>query len=462
MDDDLRSRFRNSGRRDYVGPMPERPRPAEQAIDNYDESDIFLPAEPPRKPKKEKTERPKRRKRAVTAIIILLLGVVGGGVYWKLILSKPASSPQQSTQTKTSDSTQVQSTQTDQAKKTVRFVATGDMIAHSAILERAKQPNGSYDFSSMLANMKPYFAKSDVSFCNQATPAGGASFGYTGYPVFNAPIEWPRAIEGVGCNVINIGSNHTNDRGQALIDATVAAWDGRPVLAVVGANRNAEEQAKIRYFEKGGVKFAIFSYSTYTNAPLTTPYGINMYNKVSADAQIAEANKNADIVIVSMRWGTEYSPGINPQQDLIAQELSNAGADIIVGHGPHSMEPVKKLKGTGDNDTIVWFSLGNFLNAQLEIESLIGGFAIMDIDVATKKVSDPQFMPIYVHYEWTPAEKAANSLLARRNFSMYPLDQAAEPMSKSQIGTTMQAQTDRVTKLLNTYTPVTIISSAQF
>ncbi len=461
MDDDVRNRFRSaSQRRDYVGPIPARPeatgyvpkRPPEPARISYAPRPEPLPV---------KTKNQKKRHKALSWIfIILLIGlVVGAGYYFAKKYYFKKDIPSTNSQAVTTDTTQKSAEQ----NKSITFVATGDMIAHSAILERAKKPNGTYDFTPMLANMKKYFDKADVRFCNQATPAGGESFGYSGYPIFNAPLEWPRAIEGVGCDVVNIGTNHTNDKGQGLIDATVAAWDNRPnVLAVVGANRSAEEQAKIRYFKKDGVSFAILSYTTYSNSRPTTTYGINMYDKATADKQIAEAKKNADIVIVSMRWGTEYSPGVNAQQDAIAQELSNAGADVVLGHGSHFLEPVKKLKGANGNDTLVWFSLGNFLNAQIETESLIGGFAIMDIDVATKKVSEPKFMPTYMHYEWSAADKAANNLLTRKNFQMYPLDQAADPMSKSQINTTVEAQTDRVNKLLNTYTPVVIVKSNQF
>lgn len=465
--DDLRGRFR-SPRRDYVGSMPARPadrqQPAPQSQPTPPPPVNRTPAQIPVPPKQMKPKKPRRKKgKLFVFLLVFLLALAGaGGVYYKFLRKKPVKSVAQSSDQAVQQI--IDSQPTPAEKKTIRLTATGDMIPHGAILERAKQANGTYSFDSMFTNMKPYFEKSDINFCNQATPAGGASFGYTGYPVFNAPLEWPRALETAGCNLINIGSNHTNDKGQSLIDATVAAWDNRPnVLAVVGANRNAAEQSKIRYFEKNGVKFAIFSYSTYTNSPLTTPYGINMYNKDTAAAQIAEAKKNAaDIIIVSMRWGTEYSPTINAEQDKIAQELADDGVDIVLGHGPHFMEPVKKLKGKTGNDTIVWFSLGNFLNAQIETESLIGGFAIMDIDTTTKKIADSKFMPVYVHYEWTAAEKAANSLLVRRNFSMLPLDIAANSMSKSQIGTTVEVQTDRVTKLLNSFTPVTIIKSMQF
>lgn len=350
---------------------------------------------------------------------------------------------------------------TPAAAASVRIIATGDMIAHSAILERGKTASG-YDFAPMLSNMKPFFAKADVRFCNQSTPAGGAAFGYSGYPIFNAPLEWPKAIEDVGCNVVNLGTNHTNDKGQDLVAATAAAWDNKTGIVVAGANRNNEEKEKVRYFEKNGVKFAFISYSTYTNKPVANGFGVTMYSDELAQRQITEARGNSDIVLVSMRWGTEYSAGVNAQQDQIAQKLADLGADIIVGHGPHFLEPVKKLKGKDGRDTFVWFSLGNFLNAQLEVESLVGGFAIMTVDVASKKINKVEFMPVYMHYEWTPAEKAAENLLARRNFSLFPLDKAAEPMVKSLIGTTVEAQTDRVTKLLNQFTPVNIITSDKF
>lgn len=463
MDDDVRNRFRNGGSRYANRPVssetsrPSPQQPVESPRLGYAPRATPLP---PERPKKEKKKRSRRPLKWLIALLIIV-GLIAAGYFIakKYILNKNTQANISQSQQSTTDTAQ----KAPEQKKSIRLVATGDMIAHSAILEQAKKPNSTYDFTPMLANMKQYFDKADVRFCNQATPAGGESFGYSGYPVFNAPLEWPRAIEGVGCDVVNIGTNHTNDKGQGLIDATVAAWDNRPnVLAVVGANRSAEEQTKIRYFKKDDVRFAILSYTTYSNSKPTTTYGINMYDKATANKQIAEAKKNADIVIVSMRWGTEYSPGVNAEQDRISQDLSNAGADIVLGHGSHFLEPVKKLTGSGGNSTIVWYSLGNFLNAQIETESLIGGFAIMDIDIATKKVGDPKFMPTYMHYEWSAADKAAQNLLTRHNFQMYPLDQAADPMSRSQIGSTVETQTDRVTKLLNTYTPVTIIKSSQF
>jgi poly-gamma-glutamate synthesis protein (capsule biosynthesis protein) len=349
------------------------------------------------------------------------------------------------------------------APTSVRVVATGDMIAHDAILQEGKRADGSYAFDGMLTNMKPYFSRADVRFCNEATPAAGTSFPIKGYPVFNAPVEWSRAIEGVGCNLINLGTNHTNDYGQPVIDATRAAWDGRPgVLAATGANRDQAEHDAIAYFTVNGVKFAFLTYLTYNNTHDGTAFGVNTYSTAGAKAQIAEARQQADIIIVSMRWGTEDVPDVNSTQRQDAQELADAGADIVLGHGPHSLQPVERLTGASGRETIVWYSLGNFLNAQLPIEELVGGFAVMDIDVATKKVTSLGFLPTFSHYTWTPAQQAAHDLLSRHDFAMYALDKAAAVLGDVQDGSTVEDQSNRVNVTLNHDTKVAILTSDQY
>ncbi len=393
----------------------------------------------------------------ITLSLLVVSGVIGAGVYYK---NKPiretVSGPPAPAASYTKPIT------SPQMDGSVRLLATGDMIAHDSINDNAKQPDGNYDYLSLMKDMQPYFAKGDVNFCNQSTPAGGEAFGISGYPVFNAPVAFTVGLKNVGCNVINIGTNHTNDKGQPLVDATVAAWDKSGVLAVAGANRTAEEQAKPRVFEAKGIKFGFVSYTDYTNVALPNTYGVNKYDTALAKSQIDAIAEQTDFIIASMRWGTEYSPDVNARQDQIAQELADLGVDVIFGHGPHAMQPVKKLTSSDGREVYSWFSLGNFLNSQLDPETLIGGFASMEIDIATKKVISVGFMPVYQHYEWTAAEKAAGSLLARKNFKMLPLDQSAELLAASQLGTTVEAQTDRITKLLNSFTPVPIIASTDF
>lgn len=478
--DDLYSRFKHRDRSSdslRVNPRPQPRTPVSRSTSRtapvvaHPTRSSAYQASPPKDQLSQNPNSPKKTSKkskkilTLCLVILLILGIAGAGAFYykkskdNAARLEPKGAPAPAAPLTDADAQQA-------TTGTIRLVATGDMIAHDSINKNAKQADGKYDYVKLMDKMQPYFDKADISFCNQSTPAGGASFGITGYPVFNAPIEFARGIEGVGCNLINIGTNHTNDKGQSLIDATVAAWDKRDgILAVAGANRSVEEQKKLRTFEVKGMKFALLSYSTYTNKPVTNGFGVNMYDEATAKNEITAARKEVDFVIVSMRWGTEYSTEINSQQSAISQKLAGFGADVILGHGPHVLQPVKKLKGLDGRETLVWYSLGNFLNSQLNIETLVGGFAVMDIDLATKKISSISFLPVYQHYEWTAAEKSsgtAAALMARRNFIMIPLDQAASLLAKSQNNTSVKAQTDRVTSVLNKFTSVPIINSAEY
>lgn len=390
----------------------------------------------------------------VLGIAVLLAGVSFAG--WRLFRQQ---ADQQAVQTSNEPAPQ---SEERQEPSIIRLLATGDMIAHDSINANAKQADGSYDYLSLMREMQPYFGKGDINFCNQATPAGGERFGITGYPVFNAPVAFARGIEAVGCNVINIGTNHTNDKGQALVDATVAAWDNREILAVAGANRSSEEQASVRTFEVKGVTFAFVAYTDYTNEPLPNTYGVNRYGQALAVEQIAEARKQADFVIASIRWGTEYSPDINARQEKVAQELADAGTDVVLGHGTHVLQPVKKLTTGDGREVYVWFGLGNFMHSQVEVETRIGGIASMTIDPTTKQVTEVGFMPTYQHYEWTADEKARQDLLARKNFTVVPLDQAADLLAKSQLNASVDTQVTRVRAILNRFTEVDLLTSETF
>ena len=84
--------------------------------------------------------------------------------------------------------------------------------------------------------------------------------------------------------------------------------------------------------------------------------------------QVRSADKLADIVIIAMHWGVEYTLKQTEEQERLAQELSNAGADIIIGTHPHVIEPVTWIHGK----TLCFYSLGNFISAQIDEATHIG------------------------------------------------------------------------------------------
>lgn len=349
----------------------------------------------------------------------------------------------------------------------ISFVATGDWIAHDTINTQAKQNDGSYNYSPMVKDLKPYLAQSDIRFCNDPILNGGRALGITGYPKFNSPTDFVTNMGQFGCNLVNTASNHSFDFTQANITASVAAWKTVPnMLAVAGENTNQAEHDSVHYFSVKGVKMAFLAYTTYINndAPAQNEYGVNVFSTAFAGSQIAEAKAHgAKVIVASMRWGTEYSTTVTAEQTKDAQYLADQGVQLILGHGSHELQPVQHLTGAGGGKTIVWYSLGNFINTQIPAETLFNGLAYMTIDPKTYEAAVVGYLPLYVNYDWTAAQAAAENTNARSNVHMYLLEKTTQQLiDNQQLKTTVAAQQSRMTSTLGSYgLSVPLLTSAQ-
>ena len=498
MDEQFRNRLRRYDNGAPLRPRPHqsptsapspRPQPSSQPTNNYPSNVASQPAQPPygqadstsrREPipprpifersghkASQKAQRPtrgrRRRGRKIILSVLVLLVLAGGGsaaAFWPKIKPHLRRFITHSVKTPTTSTPAV--TQKP-ATKLIRLLAVGDSMAYSS-LNQVAQSGGSYNYAPLMAAIQPLFTKADIRLCSQSVPAGGtAGGGVSGPPTFNAPPEFAKGLEATGCNVFDLANPNMNDKGQAAINASLSNFDNTStVLATAGANRSTEEQSKIRYFTVSGLKFAYLSYTTSVNVANPTAYGVNIYSDTLADAQIKEAHKNATVVIVSLHWGTDQANDENSSQDTIASHLAADNADVIIGNGPHVIEPVKVLSGVGGHQTIVWFSLGNFLSSQVPTNTLFGGMAVMDFDATTGQLHDPKLLPLYMHYEWTAEQKQRQNdadLLARKNFQLVPLDQATALLAKSQNNTTVQAQQDRIKAIVNKYFTIPLITS---
>lgn len=312
------------------------------------------------------------------------------------------------------------------AEKSLKFAAMGDMLAHDSVVNQVKS-GSSYDFSPYFAKIKPLYEGGDVVFCNPETPAAGAQFGISGYPTFNAPLEFSRDLSKNGCNLINFATNHIADKGQAALSATLDEWERLRPLAMSGANRSPEEQQKVPIFEKNGLKVAFLAFADFSNAKAPHSYSVNFYHdKELVKSLMTKARQNADVVVVSAHWGVEDSHAISVDQSSAAQMLADLGADVIIGTGPHVLQPVKWLERADGGKTLVWYSIGNMLSSQLKIEELTGGVAKFKITKQNDelKFSDISFIGTFMSYEWSAADRAASNLAARRNLKLQPLADA--------------------------------------
>ena len=301
-----------------------------------------------------------------------------------------------------------------------KLFMVGDALIHSAIYQDAKLSDGTYDFKPMLEFIKPISSKYDLAYYNQETILGGAEFGYSNYPRFNSPSEVGDAFLDAGFNLVSLATNHTMDKGEQGVLNSVQYWSSKQGVVWDGQRSSQEEREQVRTYQINGIRYAFFSYTTWTNG-LETPVGKeylnNVYSDEKAKADIDKVRDKVDIIIVAMHWGNEYSLGVSQSQTDIANYLSSLGVQLIIGAHPHVVEPVEYIN---DGKTLVIYSLGNFISDQEGIERLTG----LMMDVTIKKVIDVDDT-VTVTVEEPRAELIYTKSYygGKRNFKVYPYPQ---------------------------------------
>lgn len=396
---------------------------------------------------------PTRRTRLIATISIAAVVLLGAGAATVALMQRPAPDPEPESVADPQPTTPAPTPDPEpEPPPAIRMIAMGDMLPHDSVNLNA-QVGGGWDYGRFFDGIRPQLEAADVTFCNQEVPSAGVEFGISGYPVFNAPVEFARDLHGsVGCDLVSVATNHTADKGPAGIAATRGAWDGLVPSAVAGANRTPEEQRTVPVFEADGVRIALVSFAEYSNAPIDN-VSLNMMGDAALVQDLmAQARANADVVIVSAHWGTEDSHDVNGQQAAFAQQLADLGADVILGTGPHVLQPVTWLGRADGGRTLVWYSMGNMLSTQLGLDQLTGviaGFELVrDEGTGSVSVENPTAILTYMHYDWTPEQAAAGDLLARTNLSITPLATSDELLARTYFGVTAQQQLEASAAIL--------------
>lgn len=267
------------------------------------------------------------------------------------------------------------------------FSAVGDNLIHDYIYQHLQQPDGTYRFDELYQPTNYLREDRDVSYINLETLCAGKELGLSGYPAFNGPTEVLDSLHNADFNWLSAASNHSLDRGEAGIVKQLDYLAKYPDITVTGSQKSSQAN-RLKIKQINGVKVGLMSY-TYGLNGLTLPAGkeylVNLIDEEQIKKDMAALNKQSDIQIVSMHWGEEYQFTPNDHQQYLAQLLSDAGVDVIVGGHPHVIQPMDYLTGTTGNQTLVMYSLGNFISSQAENDRMLGGMGRWTIDYDKKK-----------------------------------------------------------------------------
>lgn len=249
-----------------------------------------------------------------------------------------------------------------------------------------------------------------------------------------------------GYDRCSTASNHVLDRGVGGVDRTVEVLLENGMGQAGMARDELESLPEV--FDVDGVRIGHLSYTYGTNGipvPTAEPWRTNLIDpvRIIRDANSAR-DLGADVVVVSMHWGTEKVTEPNEQQLAVAEQLTASGAiDLLVGHHAHVVQPIRKI-----NDVWVAYGIGNILS-NLPVneawpassqDAAIVEFEIQVDGVGNVVVAAPTVIPTWVDKRNGWVIRDVHAELARSDL---------DPASRAEL----QASLDRTTAVLGDFIP---------
>ncbi|NJE40580.1 CapA family protein [Faecalicoccus pleomorphus] len=331
-------------------------------------------------------------------LVVLSVGssIVSGAVYF---MRPKQETVKQETETKIEP-------KEEKGSSSFTFAGVGDNLIHQAIFSQYEMGVTDYDFKEDYALMKPYIEAADLSFINQETICAGEAFGLSHYPQFNGPTQILDAVADTGFDWMAASSNHSLDKGSdALLAELNYLHENYPDISVTGAYRSEEESNQYIVREVNGIKVGLLGYTYGLNGiplPEDMPWLVELINEDQIQKDMEALSKISDVQIVSMHWGTEYHTEIEADQQALAQKMNEWGVEVIIGTHPHVIKPAEIIQGE-KQDTLCYYSLGNFLSAQDTNEGMVGGMASFtlqyDFDTQETSFKDVKFTPTVMYYD---------------------------------------------------------------
>lgn len=256
----------------------------------------------------------------------------------------------------TPEPTQTKSTN----KEPITIAAGGDVMLGSTFPNDTRMPPN--DGADSLKAVAPIFQSADIAFANLEGPLvdTGISEKCGNRPncfAFRVPTRYGKYLKEAGFDVMSLANNHAGDFGDAGRTSTRQVLDSLGIKHA-GSDRN---QFAMTFLNVKGKKIAFVGFAHNNIVP-------NVNDLAFARQLVQQAKKNADLVVVSFHGGAEGEGNTHvPQRTelffgeargnlpLFARTVIDAGADLVLGHGPHVLRGMEIYK-----DRLIAYSLGNF------------------------------------------------------------------------------------------------------
>lgn len=267
--------------------------------------------------------------RCLAGLLVLFVSACGGPVYIKPAADDP---------------------------RIVQVAAVGDIMLGTDFPKDTLPPDG----LDTLAHVSKILQQADITFGNLegvlldgGEPVKQCTTETSCY-LFRTPTRFAKELKSAGFDVMSLANNHARDFGEAGRDSSMQA------LSAVGI-RHSGRLGDVASWQVKGLRVALIAYAPFGNSH-------DMLDIDLAVKQVAALARQHDIVLVSVHagaegpeatrvpFGTEYYHGEDRGDEArFAHAVIDAGADLVIGHGPHVPRAMELYKGR-----LIAYSLGNF------------------------------------------------------------------------------------------------------
>ena len=266
------------------------------------------------------------------------------------------------------------------------------LLAGGDVLLDLTEPEGVDPFTKV----EPSLSSADVAIVNLEMAITERGEPYDKEFVFRAPGSAALTLAGAGIDVVSLANNHILDFGSEGLEDTISVLDEVGILRPGAGANNAEAYAPRVLVLDNEIRVAFVSAS----AIIPGGFSAGAERPGIADAKwaiprvlaaVRAAASGNDVVVVSIHWGVERATCPSQDQRGLAQQLIEAGANLILGHHPHVLQPIETF-----DRTVIAYSLGNF--AWHPRYGITGDTGVLEIFFDGPIVEGYQFHPHILDY----------------------------------------------------------------
>ncbi len=242
--------------------------------------------------------------------------------------------------------------------KAYSIALMGDIMLDREVGQRFQSEPDAFAFTDIRSLLEPY----DIVFANLENPVATSG---SPHPIqdpnvcFCARPDTLPILKRLGIDTVSIGNNHLLDYGESALVETTEHLDTHGIHWA-GAGRNYDEANRPIILTVNSHKVAILShvfvYSASTERATERTPGLADYRIRRILKHIKRLKRDGHHVLISLHWGIEYQFYPLPYQMKWARRMIDAGASLIVGHGPHYPQGIEDYNGGK-----IIYSLGNFI-----------------------------------------------------------------------------------------------------